>query len=257
MVVFETLAIGGIIYGIHKNRRYKKMKRLAQLNEASLVPDTTTTTVTHTTYMSPGSSLPPVPTKTTTTVPTTSNTLNTSTLTVPSISPSTSPRSPSSFDDIHLISITVKDELGRVAHTSHSGTLTYSEGGYQALQISGGALNQSNLREGKQYFIDGTSNRGQKYTMAFFYYGVFDGNHFFSAVSPIQAQALTQSQPQQTTTTYTNAYPPNTQYNQSSTSYGTQGHSHYVQPTQNLGGANYPSYGAYPPQQQGYTTRKY
>jgi hypothetical protein len=172
MVILETIAVGAVIYGIHKNRKYKKMKRMAEGNQVNLVPEITTKTT-----ISPGS--------------------NQNTLNVQQAPQSTSPRSPMShFDDINLININIKDDFGRVLTTATSGTLTFSEGGYQALTIYG--MSSKDLLEGRQYTIDAYSNKGQQYqSMRFYYYGLFDGGLFFSAVSPHQAtNAVKSQQPQ-------------------------------------------------------------
>jgi hypothetical protein len=204
MVILEAIVVGAIIYGIHKNRKYKKMKRLAQANGQQQ----TTTTVT-TTYV-PGSSGAPAP------QPSTTPTQNVPTKVSPMPMQSTQGASTStrfepisdfeevqvhepllgratpqsSYEDIKLTSIVIKDEFGRSVISGRSGLLTLADGGFQALSIPN-ALSSDSLLEGKQYFIDAVGERGQRFNhVSFFYYGIFEGGLFFSAVSPVQASSL-------------------------------------------------------------------
>jgi hypothetical protein len=210
MVVLETIAVGAIIYGIHRNRKYKKMKRLAQAQN-----QTTTTTVTSSAFYphqkpkSPRSNAPgsiaPTPQVNTKAPPVPMQSMQSERASVGGTSVLLEPmtnfnevnigapqqhQQQTLYNDLRLSNVTIKDDFGRAILGGQIGTLTLADGGFQALSVPTNG-SQNLFLEGRQYYIDAIGEQGQRFNnLALFFYGVFEGGFFFSAVSPVQAQHL-------------------------------------------------------------------
>ncbi len=193
MVILETIAVGAVIYSIHKNRKYKQMKRQAQKNGKTIV-------ITNTVYKKSSQLTSPGASAGTQTEPESSK-ITSNIPPIPGHLKSTAiPPPMSNFEEVHvnhtqpsnvnvrLSSVIIRDDFGRPVVIGPKGSLTLVNGNVQALTTT---PTKEVLQEGKHYTIDAITAEGQRYdNMSFYYYGIFEGDLFFSAVSPMQAQHL-------------------------------------------------------------------
>ncbi|KAL0483731.1 hypothetical protein AKO1_014002 [Acrasis kona] len=220
MVVLEAITIGAVAYAINKNRKNKKKMNMITTTTTT----TTTTHQPGATYIIQGAPGYPVmgpapatsylqedrtllaPTSTssistpvqTKTTPMSKQTVGTSTtpVTFSQESFSSAYQPVTNYEEVNLLGstkidtslsiISIRNEFGSVVLNGSSGLLSSdSKSGLQTLSVNVfGSQLLNDLPEGKKYFVDATSNRGQKFNnMAFYYYGVSNNVHVFSVVS--------------------------------------------------------------------------